>query len=542
MNDLDLAREECFRSPVFFCREVLPHWFASPMPWVHRGVLALLTGQADFLLDFGAEKWADGEGEWTEAGLDKILRHFVWEHNGQRLPLFSVEGGRVAITVSDRKLLIMPRGISKTTLCNAASLHGIAFKSFAFRIYISETATHAVQQLTNVRREVEGNARFSGLFGALAPSRAEGLKWSDDFIETRNGIALAAKGSGAQIRGLNHLGRRPDSILFDDLEDAESVLTDAQKAKTRKWFWGDVVPALPQIGERRGELTGVGSLLANDALLAELMKDPRFITVKFGALDPDGDALWDGYFTKEKLAQEKASFARQGLLPTFYREYLSQVIADETQIFREKDIQIVPTPRSQFVQVAIALDPAISDDSNADFCAFAVVGRTEQGRLHVLAMHVERGMTPRAQVDKFFELWFAWSGTHAGVESIAYQAALVHLIQEEMFRRGKEYGNRAYFELQSITHGKTNKIARIKGILQPRYAAGYITHEAHFPELETQLFEFPAGKKDAPDVLAMAIKLLDPTAALVLDPSVDPLAPSMPPLERELGGNWRYAP
>jgi hypothetical protein len=82
--------------PVFFCRTFFPNWFTLPMPWFHRGLLAILSRQTDFLLNFGPETWPAGESVWDERQLDKILRHFVWkpepeDTNGPVIPLFEAE-------------------------------------------------------------------------------------------------------------------------------------------------------------------------------------------------------------------------------------------------------------------------------------------------------------------------------------------------------------------------------------------------------------------------------------------------------------------
>src|SRR5690606_37758355 len=116
--------------------------------------------------------------------------------------------------------------------------------------------------------------------------------------------------------------------------------------------------------------------------------------------------------------------------------------------------------------VAVAMDPAISQKDDADFAAIAAVGMTERGQLHLFELFMERGCSPRYLIDKFFEIETRWDATLRGIESIAYQAALIHLMREEMFRRKR------YFEVLPITHSRNegNKDERILGILQPRYA------------------------------------------------------------------------
>ena len=141
-------------------------------------------------------------------------------------------------------------------------------------------------------------------------------------------------------------------------------------------------------------------------------------------------------------------------------------------------------------------------------------------------------MTPRDQIDKFFELFKKWRPYKVGVEAVAYQAALIHLLQEEMFRK------HMYFEIEPITH-VMRKIERVEGILQPRYAGGYMRHARRFPRLETQLLDWPRGKMDGPDALSMAVSLLDPYAAMAADPETDLTEDEYEPLEKAMGGDWR---
>jgi len=103
-----------------------------------------------------------------------------------------------------------------------------------------------------------------------------------------------------------------------------------------------------------------------------------------------------------------------------------------------------------------------------------------------------------------------------------------------MFR--KKY----YFEPIPIYHSQ-KKILRVEGILAPRYAAGYITHARHFPEYEAQLADWPNSKLDGPDVVTMAVSLLDPHAPEASGDK-DLAEDEYEPLEKILGSKWRQAP
>ena len=563
----ELTKEEAehitklgLEDPSFFFRTFFPEWFPKPMPWVHRGLLALLTRQSDWLVKFGEEIWPEGVGVWDEPQLEKIERHFIWQEepedfNSPTMPLFRIirdsKGKPVScdMRVSDRMLVIMPRGISKTTIINAHNIRKAVYHDTDFLVYLSETATHAEQQLDNVKRELMANHLLGSIFGDKQPDRIDPARWTQDLIETVDGVVVVAKGRGSQVRGLNHRGKRPQDIIFDDLEDKKSVKNDTLREETKAWLKSDVEQALPQIsGKRIGRIIGLGTVLHHDSLLLSLARDPEWVTVRFGAIDPDGDMLWDSYMTREQYDAKKRSFIRIGKLADFNMEFNSSVKSEGVSQIFPSAFTYAPSVNfgMEFPARAIACDPAISDKKESDYFALAVVGMSPRGIIHVLDVFMDRGLSPREQVDKFFELHFLWDCTKHGVEAVAYQKALIHLMREEMFRKGKLHGARSYFNIEPILHGKTGKVERVEGILSPRYAAGYITHQRRFPEYEEQLLDWPNGKKDGPDVVAMAVTLLDPVAAFAFDPEnddEDKLAKDQfRPLDEVLEGDWRSAP
>lgn len=530
MNE-DKAKEELVRlyweDPILCLRGILPHWYPDKMPWFHRGIVALVLGRADFLLNFGTEIWPNGQAEWTVEDLELIVQYFQHQLDpddpeSKKVPLFEVErdaaGFPVAchMTTSRFMELMIPRGFSKTTLFNGLMLYIILYKIENFIVYLSETAGHAQEQLQNVKAEIEGNEVVNELWGQLNPERNDPEKWTGDFIQTLNGVAVKALGRGGQVRGKNIGGNRPGIILLDDVEDDESVLTEEQRRKTLTWLMKAVRPALPRRG---GKIFVLGTMLHMEAMMVQLSRDPEWITVRFGAMLDNGQALWPRQMTQKEWMKTRESYKRQGMLSEFYMEYQNSIHVDaDNRKFKPENWRVVVMERAQFVATALAMDPAISEEKGADSCTFAVTGITERGLLHVLDMHAEKGMHPRAQVDKYFELHFKWDVLLHGIESVAYQRALIHLMTEEMARKAQTFGSRAYFEIIPILHGKTGKVPRIEGILAPRYSAGYITHQRRFSPLESEAIDWPKGKKDNLDVVAMSIALLDPMATFAGPP------------------------
>ncbi len=530
-NDIILAG---YINPIWWLKNFLPRWFPDDVPWVHWGIAAIYTKQTDFLFKCPQ--------------LDKILSHFTYKDDeGNKQSIFkrqTREDGTefISMTITQKTSVMLPRGYAKTTLTNGILLWLAVYKEVRFAVMISETADAAKSQLGNIKRQLETNTRLREVYGDLVPPQRQGLRWQADCIDLQNGVIIQSVGRGGQVRGANEDGQRPDLILLDDVEDKESVSTAEQRAKTLEWYLGDVEPALPRIDpECRSRVIALGTLLNAEALLMKFAIDPSWVSITFGAYDNDNELLWAAALDERKIEQKKAMYALQGMLHIFYLEFFNQITVPEIAKFPEALYRVVPRARSEFASVALMFDPAISEKKDADFCAFVVVGMTERGLVHVLDFYAERGMSPRAQVDKYFELHYKWKPDIHGVETIAYQKALVHLLKEEMFREGKKHGSKAYFEITPVGHHTQSKVTRVEGILQPRYAAGYITFQQVFPQLKSQLTTWPNGKKDGPDCLAMGIVLLDPMAAMAgisEDGLHNPEDDEYEPISKLLG-NWR---
>lgn len=532
----EFLRTEGFKNPIFFLKMFLADWFPGRVPWVHRGIAAIYSRQCAFLQEF--------DEEYTQADLGKIVRHFVWtdKKTQETTPLFRFNAaGKLVMEVGLHTLIMLPRGFSKTTLLMGLETWAVCYQETDFDLLVSATQGHADGFLAAVAGQIETNVLIKDCFGSLKPAQRGGVKWSASGgeINTITGVSLRSKGAGAQIRGQNINGKRPKRIVIDDLEDRETVSTEDQRAKLKQWYFTDLKYALPRLVKDASMLV-LGTLLHREALTTVLMADPLYNVVVFGALDPDGDPLWEEAMSLEEVEAERAAMAGVGLLSQFYLELFNEIRGNTQDSIREEHIRVEARNPSEAVLLAIALDPAISKKTKADFASIAVVGMMPGGTIHLFDIWMKKGASPRELVNEYFALRIKWglsASSKHGVESNAYQAALVHLLQEEMFRKSAESGAAQYFEVIPITHN-TDKILRIKGVLHPRYISGYITHQMAFGEYLTQLLDFPNGKLDGPDSVAMAITLLDGAAAIAGGDTVG--EDSYEPLHKLIGNYRRY--
>jgi len=516
---------DCYIDPVLFCKTFLHDHFYREIPWVHRGLLSILTRRTKFLL-----KYPD---------LHKIMKNFVQEFededhptrqifhvyfNGEELDADAVEdlynssrmcypeGTEVKLDLGTFTLIMMPRGSSKTTIAGlAVPLYKLLYEEDKFTLYVSKADRHSQGQLESVRKELVQNPVIREFFGDLKPMRSQEEAWSKEKFETKTGVAMQARGKGSAIRGVNHNNRRPSTILVDDPQSKDDCRSDIVREEDKKWAFAELTPARARVVGSRGEITVLGTWLHKHCLVAIWSRDPRWTSVKLGIKDCDGEYIWPDYMDAKEEDEEKASFARAGLLGDFYREYYNQeVIEDELPFKRSFVIYEPNVPRGQMVCSTYA-DLASSEKREADFSAIVTAGISQDGIIFLLDAWIERvGADEERKVNEYFRQVETWNSEICGWESNGYQAVFGTTLRAEMFRRGR------YFEIIPVTH-KSNKIQRVMGALRVRYAAGFIRHRLCFPEMETQLFDFRKDNShdhdDGPDAFAAALVLLDPAAA-----------------------------
>ena len=521
---------DCYVDPVLFCQTFLHDHFYREIPWVHRGLLSILTRRTQFLL-----KYHD---------LDKVIRNFVQNDEHVTRQIFHVyvdgkeveaadleeysrkavypEGTEIKLDLGSFTEILMPRGSSKTTIAGlAVPLYKLLYEEDKFTLYVSKADRHSQGQLESVRKELVQNTVILEIFGDLKPLRSQEERWSKEKFETTTGIAMQARGKGSAIRGVNHNNHRPSTILVDDPQSKEDCRSDIIREEDKRWAFAELTPARSRVVGSRGGIIVLGTWLHRDCLVAVWSRDPRWTTVRLGIKDLGGDYIWPDYMDAKEEEEEKQSFALAGLLGDFYREYYNIEVIDDELPFKREFIQYEPNiPRGDMVCATFA-DLASSEKRTADFSAIVTVGLTKDGLIFLLDAWVERvGADEERKIDEYFRQQETWNSELCGFESIAYQAVFGTLLRAEMFRRGR------YFEVVPVAH-KTNKIQRIRAALRPRYAAGYVRHRMVFPEFETQLLDFRYDDShrhdDGPDAMAAALVLIDPAAAMYsgTDLSVD---------------------
>lgn len=201
------------------------------------------------------------------------------------------------------------------------------------------------------------------------------------------------------------------------------------------------------------------------------------------AIRDDGSLLFPERLTKDFLEQQRRVMGSM----FFANQYQNEIISDEDRKFRPEWLRRwTELPQEKYTFAF--LDPAIGQKDHNDYTALAVIDVDVNGAWYLKVANRYR-LTPTEIVEKVFQVQAEFNCQCIGVESVAYQEALLYMLDEEMKRRQK------VIPVKGITRTKTSKEARIYGLV-PRFEWGRLFLPRGTEDLEDEYLSFPRGKHD----------------------------------------------
>lgn len=192
------------------------------------------------------------------------------------------------------------------------------------------------------------------------------------------------------------------------------------------------------------------------------------------ALDP---MEWAALYQQDPILQENAKFK-----VAWFRYW------EAKQVYSIPERFILRTDLDVYVMV----DLAISQKATADNTSIQVIAKAPGQPDVFLLEDITNKFDPSEVIETLFKLKLKYgvSLKKIGVETVAYQKALLHFLNKEMVRRD------LYFNVVELKASNSTKVQRVEGLI-PYYKHGQVWHsKGSSHEIEKELLQFPKGKHD----------------------------------------------
>ena len=405
---------------------------------------------------------------------------------------------------------------AKTSLLRLFASKRIAYGISRTIMIVGKGQDHAIRTLRWLKGQVENNKRWAQTF-----QLERGSKWSDDWIEIKNGllkdeynqpisINIVAYGMTGQIRGVNIDDYRPDLIIVDDPCDEENTGTAEQRKKMSDLFFGALLNCLVP---RQDNPTAMMALLQTGLHYEDLVhiceKDSSWEHIKYSVFTDAGDSRWPTRWTTEELHKEKNSYIARNQLSLWLREKECRLVSDESSMFRGEWLKYYDTPPENLT-VVLAIDPVPppsdrevqKDLDNTDYEVLFVMGRKGRDKF-VLDYAMNRGHDPGWTSAKFFELCDRWKPVKVVVHAVNYERTLKWILEQEMKKRKQYYAIK-------LEEGKARKLHRISNVFGSVSIEKNLYVRTEHSEFISQFSTYPrCAHDDVIDAGAVACKELD---------------------------------
>lgn len=426
--------------------------------------------------------------------------------NPKPIPPFHLEMWELCCSENPKVAIAAPRSHAKSTaITHAYILAMMLFRVKNFCLLVSDTEGQAAEFLTDIKAELLGNEALRKTFQVkrlLKDTETNVICQMADGHKFR----IVAKGSEQKVRGLKWLGKRPDLIVGDDLENDEIVMNPDRREKFRRWFMNALVPC----GSDTCWVRVVGTILHLDSMLQRLLEDKTWKSLRYEAHNHNfSQILWPEQFPKERLISIREGYEAQGDPEGYSQEYLNRPVAVENAFFNKdyfydferegKTVWIredgrMRSPSLPNLEFYAAADFAISEKEKADSTVIVVAGMSPEGVLYVVDVKKGRWDSDRI-IEELIATQKHWNPNVFTFETEKIDKAIGPFLEREMLRQ------QVYLNIVKMTPGKS-KIARAASI-QGMHKSGAIRYDRNaewFPDFESELLMVsqsgPRGKHD----------------------------------------------
>ena len=290
---------------------------------------------------------------------------------------------------ANRDFYAAPRGAGKSTwffliLVMWAAAHGYVKFAAAF----ADSATQAVGHLTTFKMELDNNellrADFPDLCAPYIRERGSSVADRQNQYIAKNGFVFVARGIDSSTLGLKVGERRPDLLIFDDVEPEEANYSTALADKRLKTILEGVLPM-----SITARVVFVGTVTMYGSITHQLVRhaeDPQdWIT----------DGNWRVHHYKpivhDEQGNERSQWPQKWPLEylrsirhtrDYAKNYENKPRPMDGTWWTEKDLQVWAGPTDECVptRTIMTIDSAVTSKKKSDFSGFAVGTKLSDGR------------------------------------------------------------------------------------------------------------------------------------------------------------------
>ncbi len=424
-----------------------------------------------------------------------------------------------------------PRGIGKSTICEALVKRAILYNEKRFIGYLSNSLTSAELYTENIKMDLMSNENLLNLgFPPITVSQLDGI--SADVIKLMQfskkawvayGRSLVLpRGAKQQVRGLKWIRYRPDLWIADDLEDDEEIENEVQREKLRKWFYGAFLKTVSRYNHDH-KIIYIDTVKHEDSLIQRLLDSPDWDSIRLSAykVDEDGNYVTTcpEFISQEELNKEVTIARRDGTMDILARELGSSPVAKEENEFykhityySESDPKFVE--RLPHLETFVLMDPPRTATANSAECGFLVFSVDVQvGAIYIRQAYGKR-LHQNEQFDELFMLCKYYKANSFGVEVTGLKEHITYPIRNELVRRRLSHLQLIELKARSgkgvFAGTDGSKVGRARQLV-PLYRQGLIKHnEVGTAQLEQQLLSFPRPARwDVLDCAAYIPQILE---------------------------------
>ena len=282
-------------------------------------------------------------------------------------------------------------------------------------------ASHAmaVERCRFLREAIAHN----GLLGLVFPELRAAQPWGT----TRFTIQRPANVIGPSVTAVGvgsvSTGSRADLLICDDIVDVKALRSRADRERVKAFFHENLMNLL----EPEGRFWGLFTPWHQDDLNSDLKKNPAYALFRRAVvtvgqafqpdnqagkpdLQPFSDDAWQPVWPEKWPAERLAARRREIGAAAFARAYRLVCVPDEdvpiqaewVQFWVEREEWSAERRQacsgretaSSYETIVLAIDPAVSQKSDADQTALVTLARTESNEIHCLEAIARRVSTP----------------------------------------------------------------------------------------------------------------------------------------------------